>query len=214
MVQLHKFSFNPLGVNTTLLFDDSGSCVVIDPACYSDAESNELLDFIRSRKLRVDFVANTHGHFDHLFGVASVVETFGCPFMIHAGDAALVDAAGSQAAYFGLDMHNGFPAVKQFFSDGDILSAGEVVMRVIHVPGHSPGGVAFYLESLGLLVAGDILFRHSIGRTDLPGGDHSLLISGIRNKLFILPDDTRVIAGHGEDTTIGDEKKHNPFLRA
>ena len=213
MIQSLKFSFNPLGVNTVLLYDSAGCAVIIDPACDRRAEFEQLDSAVSRLNLSVQAVINTHAHFDHLLGLPVTLRHYGSPFYLHPDDGFLLSIASHQAGMFGIQMEETPALPDRYLSDDQTLEFGDMKLKIIHVPGHSPGGVAIYLEDISLLIAGDILFYGSIGRSDLPGGDHEKLVDGIRRKLLVLPDETRVICGHGQDTTIGQEKKHNPFLK-
>jgi len=211
MLNIKKFTFNPVEVNAIILWDETLECVLIDPACYYPEEEIQLKQFIESNKLNPVRLLNTHGHFDHLMGNRFVKKTWGLKSEIHGDDGYLVQIAPAQAMKFGIEMHEQ-PACGNFLGDGELIAFGNSELKVIHVPGHSPGGVAFYCEAEQLLIAGDILFYRSIGRTDLPMGNFNLLISGIKEKLMVLNDTVKVYCGHGPETTIGSEKKNNPFL--
>ena len=212
MLHIKKFTFNPIAVNSFILWDETLECVLIDPACYYKEEQEELKAFIETEKLKPVKLLNTHGHFDHVMGNEFVEKNWGIRSEIHEGDHLLAQKADFQAGNFGIKM-NKPPLSGHLLKDGEVVSFGNSQLKVIHVPGHSPGGVAFYSEADGILVAGDILFFRSIGRTDLPMGNYDLLISGINEKLMMLEENTAVYCGHGPETSIGDEKKSNPFLR-
>ena len=210
-MNIKKFTFNPVEVNAILLWDDTLECVIIDPACFYPHEERQLKLFIESNHLNPVRLLNTHGHFDHLMGNRFVENTWGLKSEIHKEDNYLVEQAANQSLMFGMQMSKP-PLPGSFFEDGEILSFGNSTLKVIYVPGHSPGGVAFYSEADKLLIAGDILFCGSVGRTDLPRGNHEQLITGINEKLMILDPEVKVYCGHGPETTIGSEKKSNPFL--
>ncbi len=211
MLNIKKFVFNPVQVNAFILWDETLECVLIDPSCYYPEEEDELKHFIEGSKLKPVRLLNTHGHFDHLMGNRFVEENWHLKCEIHKEDDYLVQRSANQALNFGIDMLQP-PSAGHFLKDGETISFGNSEFKVIHVPGHSPGGVAFYSEKDGLLITGDILFYRSIGRTDLPMGNYDLLISGIKNKLLVLDDDVKVYCGHGPETTIGNEKRYNSFL--
>ena len=211
MLNIKKFTFNPVEVNAIILWDETLECVLIDPACYYPEEEQQLKQFVESNKLKPVRLLNTHGHFDHLMGNRFIKKTWGLKCEIHEDDNFLVQLAPAQAMKFGIEM-NEAPSCGEFLSDGDVLAFGNSELKVIHVPGHSPGGVAFFSEADQLLISGDILFFRSIGRTDLPMGNFNLLISGIKEKLMVLNDKVKVYCGHGPETTIGSEKKNNPYL--
>jgi len=210
-MNVKKFKFNPIEVNAFVLWDETLECVIIDPACFYPEEEQQLKLFIETNNLRPVKLLNTHGHFDHLMGNRFVEKTWGLSCEIHQEDNYLVEQASSQSLLFGMSIPKP-PLPGHFFVDGEILSFGNSTLKVIFVPGHSPGGVAFYSEADKMLIAGDILFYGSVGRTDLPKGNHEQLITGIKEKLLVLDPDVRVYCGHGPETTIGAEKRNNPFL--
>ena len=211
-MNIKKFTFNPIAVNALLLWDDTLDCVIIDPACYYPEEEQQLKLFIETNHLNPVRLLNTHGHFDHLMGNRFAEKTWAIKSEIHKADSHLIDLAPNQAMMFGMSMPKP-PQPGRFFEDGEILTFGNSSLKVIYVPGHSPGGVAFYSETDQLLIAGDILFYGSVGRTDLPGGNHEQLITGIIEKLMVLDPKVKVYSGHGPETTIGAEKRNNPFLK-
>lgn len=211
MITVAKFMVNQLGENSYILSDESGECIFVDPGFYFDEERDEVRAYIAENKLTPVKIANTHCHFDHVMGVEFLRKEYGIPFYAHKEDAFLVDRANAQAQMFGMEMEPVQPA-DLFFDEGEKVSFGQSELEIIHVPGHAPGHVVFYSKADNFVVVGDVLFYGSIGRTDLPGGDYDTLISGIKNKLFQLPDDTKVYSGHGPETTLGFEKNTNPFL--
>lgn len=210
-MNIKKFTFNPVEVNAIVLWDDTLECVIIDPACYYPNEEQQLKLFIETQNLKPVKLLNTHGHFDHLMGNGFVEKTWGIKSEIHKEDNYLVEQATSQSLMFGMSLSKP-PLPGHFFVDGEIITFGKSALKVIYVPGHSPGGVAFYSEEDLLLIAGDILFFGSVGRTDLPKGNHEQLIKGIKEKLLVLDPDVKVYCGHGPETTIGAEKSFNQFL--
>ncbi|HEY3390442.1 MAG TPA: MBL fold metallo-hydrolase [Prolixibacteraceae bacterium] len=210
-MNIKKFKFNPVEVNAIVLWDETLECVIIDPACFYPEEEQQLKSFIETQNLKPVRLLNTHGHFDHLMGNGFVEKTWGIKSEIHKEDNYLVEQASGQSLLFGMSMPKP-PLPGWFFEDGEILTFGNSSLKVIYVPGHSPGGVAFYSEADKLLIAGDILFSGSVGRTDLPKGNHEQLITGIKEKLMVLDPQIKVYCGHGPETTIGTEKSFNPFL--
>lgn len=211
MIKIEKFVVNPLGENSLVLSDETGECIFIDPGFYYDEEQDEIKEYVRENQLRPVKVVNTHCHFDHIMGVDFLRKEYSIPFYAHPEDAFWVDKAEEQGSMFGFTIAP-VQAVDSFINEGDTIHFGNSGLEVIHVPGHSPGHVVFYSRIDHILIAGDVLFYGSIGRTDLPGGDYQTLIDGIKTKLFALPDDTKVYCGHGPETTIGFEKRTNPFL--
>lgn len=207
-----NFVFNPFMENTYVLHDETGDAVIIDAGCLFPDEQEQLRQYIDYANLRLKYVLNTHLHLDHQFGNAFLARTYGVMPMAHEGDAVMAGDIARQAAAFGIPVHVEDCALGGFLSDGQKLRAGNLEIEVIHTSGHSKGGVCFYIPSEKVVFAGDTLFQNSIGRTDLPGGNHAQLIGSIRKRLFVLPDDTVVYTGHGEPTVIGDEKSYNPYL--
>jgi glyoxylase-like metal-dependent hydrolase (beta-lactamase superfamily II) len=204
---IQVFRCGPLDNGVFVLHDTSlGAAVVVDPSF----ESEPVLAFIGGRGLRIEAIALTHGHFDHVAGLAAVhAYAPQAPIYLHQADVALAAAAPEQAAFFGLAAPPAPPPNRQFAEGEDVMLAG-ARWRVLHVPGHSPGSVCLY--SAGSLIGGDVLFRGAIGRTDLPGGDERLLLAGIKSKVLTLPNETVVYPGHGPITTLGWEQRSNPFL--
>jgi glyoxylase-like metal-dependent hydrolase (beta-lactamase superfamily II) len=196
-----------LGVNCYLLgCPQTRQAVVIDPG--GDGES--ILALLEEHKFALKTVINTHGHFDHIGGNRVLVEKSGAELLLHEADLPLLQGASRHAASFGCRAIDPSPEPTRFLKDGDRIEVGTIVLDVLHVPGHSPGSVC--LKCDGNLFAGDVLFAGSIGRTDLPGGDHHLLLKGLQNRILTLADSVKVFPGHGPDTTIGRERKNNPFL--
>ena len=212
MVSVRTFAFNALQENTHVIYEPGGEAVIIDPGNDSPGELLTLDDFLTEQEADPVMIVNTHCHVDHVLGAEAVKEKYNIPFCIHRLEVEVLAAVKVYAPTFGFMTFNE-PVPDSFISEGDTFKVGDSTWRTLFVPGHSPGHIAFYEENLGKLIAGDILFRNSIGRTDLPGGDHETLIRGIKEKLFNLPDDVEVYSGHGPNTTIGYEKKNNPFLR-
>jgi hydroxyacylglutathione hydrolase len=211
MIKVNKFVVNPLGENSFIISDETGECVFIDPGFYYEEEHQEIKDFIAENQLNPVKIVNTHCHFDHIWGVEFVRNEYKIPFLAHAEDNFWVERATQQAEMFGFEMDSVAPA-DSFMVENEYIEFGNSRLKIIHVPGHSPGHVVFYSENDKILIAGDVLFYGSIGRTDLPGGDYQTLISNIKNKLFDLPNETKVYCGHGPETSLGFEKRSNPFL--
>lgn len=208
---IHTFVFSPFMENTYVAYDSIGECVIIDPGCITDAERTALLQFITERQLIVKHLINTHLHLDHAFGNLFVERTYGIEAQANKEDEFLLRQISAQAEAFGMRFDEQ-PELKHYLTEGDTIVFGETTLTAIHVPGHSPGSLCFYDAVSGTLFAGDVLFRGSIGRTDLPKGNYEQLIDGITKKLFPLPDETAVYCGHGPATTIGYEKENNPYL--
>jgi glyoxylase-like metal-dependent hydrolase (beta-lactamase superfamily II) len=211
MIKIEKFVVNPLGENSLVISDETGECIFIDPGFFYDEEKDEIRSYIAENKLKPVKITNTHCHFDHIMGVEFIREEYGIPLHAHADDAFWIEAAQEQANRFGFEVEPVRP-IDAFLTENETVKFGNTTLEVLHIPGHTPGHVVFYNQEAGILIAGDVLFYGSIGRTDLPRGNHNDLISNIKTKLFKLPDNTKVYCGHGPETTIGFEKSTNPFL--
>lgn len=211
MIQVKKFTFNPIQENTFIVYDETLECVIIDPGCYTPKERNALDVFITEKQLKPVRLITTHCHFDHIMGVTHCRSTYHLAFETHPDEAALVEGAAEHGDLFGVPMEP-IDAPDAFFKEGDRITFGNSYLEVIETPGHSPGGVVFYNPEQKILIAGDVLFYGSIGRTDLPGGSFEKLVGNIQTKLLILPEETIVYSGHGPETSIAFEKKNNPFL--
>jgi glyoxylase-like metal-dependent hydrolase (beta-lactamase superfamily II) len=211
MLQIKAFTFNPVQENTYILFNENKECIIIDPGCYFDAEKEELQSFIDSKELTPQILLNTHCHLDHVFGNKFIAEAFSLTLYLHKKEEAMLQMAPASGLMFNLPFDN-YQGEFKFLKEGDIIYLGEDKLEVIKTPGHSPGSISFYCRNQHFVIAGDVLFESSIGRTDLPGGDHQTLLNSIRQKLFVLPDEVIVYPGHGQQTTIANEKRYNPFV--
>lgn len=210
-MEIYKLIFSPIEVNTYIIADPSGQCAVVDCGCYDEKEFERLKDFIGSKKLNPVLLLNTHCHLDHIFGNGMMLKQYGLRSFCSKMDEPNRKSSVQHAVFFGLSMEEP-PEPGGFLSDGDERTFGSVTLKALHVPGHAPGSLAFYIESGKVVFTGDALFAGSIGRTDLPGGSYDILLTSIREKLLTLPDETVVYPGHGDQTTIGEEKRHNPYL--
>lgn len=211
MIKVRFFTFSPVQENTYVLYNEQNKAIIIDPGCYFTAEQETLKKFIEDTQLEPVRLLNTHCHLDHVFGNKWVSETWNLELHLHAGEEQMLKLAPLSGEKWGLPFQN-YSGPLHFLEEGDTIRLGNDALKVILAPGHSPASICFYCEEQGFLVGGDVLFRESIGRTDLPGGNHETLLKNIREKLFVLPDDVVVYPGHGPSTTIGHEKTHNPFL--
>jgi hydroxyacylglutathione hydrolase len=211
MIHIKAFTFSPISENTYVLYNNEGKAIIIDPGCYFTAEEETLKNFLTDNNLTPVYLLNTHCHLDHVFGNKWVHETYGLELYMHPNEEAMLALATVSGERWGLPFQN-YAGPLHFLNDGDTVLLGDTDIQVILAPGHSPGSICFYIPSQGDLIGGDVLFRGSIGRTDLPGGDSETLLHSIREKLWVLPDETVVYAGHGIKTTIGYEKRNNPFL--
>lgn len=215
MLKIKQFVFNPFGVNTYIVYDsDTKDAIVVDPGMVNERERKTFDDYIADNELKLQQIVNTHLHLDHCFGDNYVRDRYGVKVAAHVSDAPLGDNIGIQARQFGIQGVEDNPVrIDVPLKEGDKISVGEYSIDVLHVPGHSPGSLVLYSAAGNFAIVGDVLFRGSIGRTDLPGGDHATLINGIKTKLLTLPDSTWIFPGHDSHTDVGTEKAVNPYLR-
>jgi len=211
MFTVKAFTFSPVQENTYLLYNEQGHVLIIDPGCYFEEEREELGTFLKQNNLKPQLLLNTHCHLDHVFGNKWIHETYGLLLHIHPNEKQVLDFAPASGLMWSLPFDN-YNAEISYLKVDEEIQLDEDRLKVLFAPGHSPGHVCFYCEAQGFVIGGDVLFRQSIGRTDLPLGNHATLINSIKTRLFTLPDETIVYSGHGPSTTIGYEKKHNPFL--
>lgn len=211
MLHIKSFTFNPFQENTYLIYDEDKYGVLIDPGCFESNEKQELLDFVAREKIQIKQLVNTHCHIDHVLGNAWAKKTFSIPLAIHTNEKSVLKAVEVYAPNYGFVGYKGAEP-DSFLTEGTNLTVGKENLKILFVPGHSPGHVVFYHQGSGKAIAGDTLFRGSIGRTDLPGGNQDLLLKKIKEVLFSLPEDTIIYPGHGSETTIGFEKENNPFV--
>ena len=210
MISIKTIVFNPFAENTYLLFDETKECIIIDPGCYTSEEQEHLSKVIERESLSIVGLLNTHCHIDHVLGNAFVKNTYKLPLQIPENEVQTYSAVPGYAASYGFPDYD-HATVDQLIKPSEIIRFGQSELEALYVPGHSAGHVAFVNKSEKICVGGDVLFDGSIGRTDLPGGNFDILIKSIQEQLFNLPDDTVVYPGHGPTTTIGQEKKDNPF---
>jgi glyoxylase-like metal-dependent hydrolase (beta-lactamase superfamily II) len=212
-MKVKLFISNPFQENTYLLLNENNEGIVIDPGFLEEREKEQFQNYIQANEITLKRVLNTHLHLDHVFGNRFLYEQYGIKPEASQADEFQLQNFSKRAELFGIENVEDTIPVGQYLKEGDTIELGDIKLEVLEVPGHSPGSLVFYLRDKHCVFAGDVLFRGSIGRTDLPGGNYEELISGIRSKLLVLPDETIVFSGHGPKTTIGEEKKHNPFLR-
>ncbi|MBR5435919.1 MAG: MBL fold metallo-hydrolase [Muribaculaceae bacterium] len=213
MLSVKKFEVNMFAENTFIVFDVlSREAAVIDAGMLYDDEWQDFSDYVEKGHLKIKYLLNTHLHIDHLFGVAEAVRRYGVGLSASSADSILSDRVEQQAAMFGIRRKMEQIKIEHPLADGDEIRLGNSTLKVIATPGHSLGGICFYSADDGLLFSGDSLFQTGIGRTDLPGGDYATLIHSITDRLLTLPDDTKVLPGHGPSTTIAQERQYNPFL--
>ncbi len=211
MIKIQSFTFGPFQENTYVLFDETKSCVIIDPGCYDNRERQQLNSFIEKNELIPVKLLNTHCHLDHIFGNGFVAETYKIDLVFNQHDQRIFDAYLATADLYNLNAAAS-PQPANYIGEGDIIEFGKSNLEILFTPGHSPGSITFYNTEQKFMIAGDVLFYGSIGRTDLPGGDYETLITSIKTKLFTLGDDYKVYSGHGPATNVGFEKMNNPFL--
>lgn len=212
MIKVEHFTFNPLAENTYVLSNEKDEALIIDPGCYFTEEEKMLQNYITTKRLKPLLLLNTHCHLDHVFGNNWVYKTYGLELHLHQGEVVVLETAPASGNLYGLGFTN-YKGPLHFLKEGDEIVFGDNQLKILFTPGHSPASVCFYCKAQHFIIGGDVLFRESVGRFDLPGGNEEVLYKSIREKLYVLPDETIVYPGHGEPTTIGHEKKFNPFVR-
>ncbi len=212
MLQIQPFTFNPIQENTYLLFNEFKQCIIIDPGCYFDDEKEQVKNFIATNNLRAEMLLNTHCHLDHVFGNKFIAETYQLNLHLHKNEVPVLAYAPTSGLMYNMPFDN-YAGDFIYLKEGDKFQLGDDELVIIETPGHSPGSICFYCARQNFIISGDVLFQGGIGRTDLPLGDHQTLLNSIRDKLFILPGETVVYSGHGAKTSIGVEKRDNPFLK-
>lgn len=212
MLEIKRFVFNPFQENTYVIWNlENKMAVVIDPGCSESAEEKETADFIAERSLIVKFLLNTHCHIDHVYGNKFIKEKYNCEYWAPEGDIFMLELMKEQALNYGMKI-NESPKPDKYITEETELNLGGTKGEFLFTPGHTPGEYCIYFPQDKICITGDVLFKGGIGRTDLWGGDYDNLINSIKIKLFSLPDDVKIYSGHGEPSTIGYEKNHNPFL--
>ncbi len=212
-MKIKLFIFNPFQENTYLLINENNECILIDPGCIDKEEKDRLKTYLEENKLELKRVLNTHLHLDHVFGNSFLAHQYGVKAEANQADEFLLKEMNRQAELFGISEVVEVVPLGSYLNEGDKIRLGNIELEVLHVPGHSPGSLVYYAPKDKCVFVGDVLFQRCIGRTDFAKGNFNELISGIRTKLLTLPDETVVFCGHGQRTTIGDEKRHNSFLR-
>jgi len=212
MLTVKPFSFNPVEENTYVLYNEKNVCCIIDPGCYFENERVQLKTFIERTGLQPTLLLNTHCHLDHVFGNKFVHDEWGLTLHIHQKEKKMLDLAPTSGELYQLPFEN-YNGELIYIKEGEKIRLGEDELEIRFTPGHSPGSICFYSEAGSFVIAGDVLFNGSIGRTDLPGGNFDELMNSIQTQLFTLPDETRVYPGHGPMTTVGFEKMNNPFVK-
>lgn len=212
MFTIKSFQFSPIQENTYLLYNEFNDCIIIDPGCYDDAEKEKLVAFMEDNKLIPIMLINTHCHLDHVFGNKMLAEKYNLTLQIHKNEEPVLAFAVTSGLMYNLPFDN-YEGDFIFLNDSDIVKLGDDELKVLLTPGHSPGSISFYCAKQNFVIAGDVLFKNSIGRTDLPGGNHEQLIKSIKDRLLTLPNNTIVYNGHGDATTVGEETIENPYLQ-
>ena len=210
-MKLKTFIFNPFQVNSYLLWNNSGKAVIIDPANHNDLENQEIIDFCTKNEITITAIILTHAHIDHILGCNFIKNHFGAQIYMHQESTHFLKTAPSYAQMFGLTVED-LPKADKFLADNDVFELESIILKIIYTPGHADGSICIYSSEENILFSGDVLFMQSIGRTDLPTGNHEMLINNIKTKLLCLKPETQVFPGHGPSTTIIDEIRHNPFL--
>lgn len=211
MLYLKSFTFNPFQQNTYVVYDDKGRALFFDAGSSSQPEHDELAAFIREKDLKPERLLLTHAHIDHILGCRFIFDTYGLLPEVHESELYFIERMEATAGMYGVAFEQA-PRPVSYLKEGDVVTLGDYEFSCMHAPGHSPGSICFFNAANSLIIAGDVLFNGSIGRTDLPLGNHGQLIRSITEKLLLLPQKTKVYCGHGPSTTIGHEKKNNPFL--
>lgn len=211
-MKVKTFTVNPFAMNCYVYWDEnSKEGVIIDPAAYEDFEKNEIINYISANGINIKLILNTHGHIDHILGNDWAKKQFNVPLLMHKDDMTLIKNSTKQAAMYGVSFPQP-PEPDKFIDETDEIKFSKTVFKILHTPGHSPGSVCFVDEKEKIIFGGDVVFRGSIGRTDLWMGDMDVLLDSIHNKIFKYPDDYVIYPGHMEETTIGEEKENNPYL--
>jgi glyoxylase-like metal-dependent hydrolase (beta-lactamase superfamily II) len=211
MLQIQSFIFSPIQENTYILYNELKECIIIDPGSYFDEEKDAMKTFIEQKQLVPKMLLNTHSHLDHVFGNKFIAETYNLTLQLHEKEKTVLEFAPVSGLKYNMPFDN-YTGELIFIKEGDTIILGTDELEIFDTPGHSPGSIIFYCRKQNFVISGDVLFQRSIGRTDLPGGDHQTLLNSIIKKLMVLPDETKVYSGHGAVTTIGEERRHNPFL--
>lgn len=212
MLNVHAFTYNAFQENTYIVYDDAGNCAIFDPGMSNQEEERDFASFIEQHSLKPTALYNTHCHIDHVVGNHFIFEKYGLIPQFHEGEVPVIVAVQNIAPMYGFRYETS-RIPETFLEEGQAIQIGAHTLRLLLVPGHSPAHLCFYSEQGGFMIGGDVLFRGSIGRTDLPGGDHQQLLDNIREKIYTLPKETIVYPGHGPSTTVGFEKETNPFVR-
>lgn len=211
MLHIQHFTFNPFQENTYVVYNDLKEAFIIDPGCYTRIEQKQLLECIKDQALTPKGLLNTHCHLDHVFGNQLIADTFNLPAIFHKNEQVVLDRLAEASTKWGIPCDSYIGAI-QYIENGDTLSLGEEKFSILLTPGHSPGSVCFYHKEQSIIIGGDLIFKDGVGRTDLPGSNPNDLIKSIQDVILPLPENITIYSGHGPATTIGREKRHNPYL--
>ncbi|MBA2745333.1 MAG: MBL fold metallo-hydrolase [Flavisolibacter sp.] len=212
MLTVQRFTFNPVQENTYVVYNEKGAACIIDPGCYFAQEEQELIGFLKNQALEPVLLLNTHCHFDHIFGNRLINKTFGLELHLHPLEEKILQFGPVSSKMWQMEFEN-YDGPLHFLNEGATVAIGNDQLEVLFTPGHSPGSICFYSSADGFIIGGDVLFKGSIGRTDLPGGSFETLEQSIKAKLYSLPPEVIVYPGHGDATTIGAEMRSNPFVK-
>ena len=212
-MKIKSFTFNPFQENTYIIYDKTKECLIVDPGCYTEEEKNILKEFITKQKLTPTKLINTHCHIDHILGNKFVHQQWGVPLYIHKADLPLLENAKKISEMYGFENYEDSILPQHYLEEENIITCGKFNFNILFTPGHAPGHICLLNKKNNIIISGDVIFKNSIGRTDLPGGDHNTLMNSIMKKIFPLPNETQIFCGHGPITSLGSEKKYNPFLQ-
>ena len=213
MIKVAYFTFNPFAENSYVLSNEKGAALIIDPGCYFTEEEKTLKNYMDEQALKPVQLLNTHCHLDHVFGNNWVHKNYNLELYLHKDEEPVLEFAPAAGNMYGLHF-TGYKGPLHYLKEVDEIFLGDDKLKVLFTPGHSPASICFYCSAQNFIIGGDVLFYESIGRFDLPGGNEQLLYKSIKEKLYVLPDETIVYPGHGEPTTVEHEKKYNPFVRS
>ena len=211
-MEIKTFHFNPIMVNTYILSDETGEAILVDPGNCQVFEDAQIREYVASKNLKIKYLINTHPHIDHIAGNPWCVTEYHPQVLMHEAGMPIYQKAFAYAAAFGLEVEN-MPAPDRYLQEGDVVTFGNQHLKVLYTPGHCDGSICLYSAENKVVFTGDLIFEHSVGRSDLPTGNEALLLQSIREKILTLDDEVTILSGHGSPTTVGHERNMNPFLR-